>query len=74
MTTRLADFELIDPCGLTGITVTSIGRELGLTGATGDPSTASVAAAAERFAAALTRRLDEAIVASAEPRPARTAA
>ncbi|MET0772285.1 MAG: lipoyl(octanoyl) transferase LipB [Candidatus Limnocylindrales bacterium] len=74
VTTRLADFELIDPCGLTGITVTSIARELGWSGATADPSTASVATAAERVADALSHRLDAAVVASAEPRPARTAA
>ena len=74
VTTRLADFELIDPCGLTGITVTSLGRELGWTGVTGEPSTGSVATAAERFVATLMRRLDEAVAASAEPRPARTAA
>lgn len=74
VTTRLADFELIDPCGLTGIEVTSIGRELGWTGPSGEPSTTSVSDAAERFGEALARRLDEAIVASAGPRPARTAA
>jgi len=74
VTTRLADFDLIDPCGLTDIEVTSIGRELGWTGPSAEPSTASVAEAAERFSAALARRLDEAITASAGPRPARTAA
>jgi lipoyl(octanoyl) transferase len=74
VTTRLADFDLIDPCGLTDIEVTSIGRELGWTGPSAEPSTASVAEAAERFSAALARRLDEAIAASAGPRPARTAA
>jgi len=74
VTTRLADFELIDPCGLTGITVTSIARELGWSGRAGEPSTASVETAGERFAAALAVRLDEAVLASAEPRRARTAA
>ncbi len=74
VTTRLADFELIDPCGLTGIEVTSIARELGWTGPSAEPSTQSVSDAAERFGAALSRRLDEAIAASAGPRPARTAA
>jgi lipoyl(octanoyl) transferase len=74
VTTRLADFELIDPCGLAGITVTSIARELGWSGAAADPSTASAATAAERFADALSHRLDAAVIASAEPRPARTAA
>jgi lipoyl(octanoyl) transferase len=74
VTARLADFELIDPCGLTGITVTSIARELGWAGDAAEPSTASVQTAADRFAAALAVRLDEAVRASAEPRPARTAA
>jgi lipoyl(octanoyl) transferase len=74
VTTRLADFELIDPCGLTGITVTSIARELGWTGTAAEASTASVRTAADPFAAALSVRLDEAVRASAEPRPARTAA
>jgi lipoate-protein ligase B len=74
VTPRLADFGLIDACGLTGIEVTSIARELGWSGASGEPSTQSVAVAADRFAAALTRRLDEAVMASAAPRPARTAA
>lgn len=75
VTTRLADFELIEACGLTGIEVTSIGRELGWSGVSAEPSTASVEVAAERFADALARRLDEAVAASAAgPRPARTAA
>jgi lipoate-protein ligase B len=74
ITTRLADFELIDPCGLTGITVTSIARESGWSGVAAEPSTSSVASAAERFAAALALRLDEAIAASAGPARARTAA
>jgi hypothetical protein len=59
---------------LTGIAVTSIARELGWTGPAAEPSTRSVETAAERFAAALSVRLDEAVRASAEPRPARTAA
>ena len=70
VTTNLADFGLIDACGLTDISVTSIARELGWTGDRAAPSTASVQAAAERFAAAFTRRMDEAVVASASPRPA----
>lgn len=74
VTTRLADFELIDPCGLTGIEVTSIARELGWAGPMAQPSTASVEQAARAFSAALAHRLDEAVTASAEPRPARTAA
>lgn len=74
VTTRLEDFELIDACGLTGIQVTSIARELGWTGPDAQPSTSSVEDAAQRYAAALAHRLDEALAASAEPRPARTAA
>ena len=31
ITTRLSDFELIDPCGMAGLDVTSIARELGWT-------------------------------------------
>jgi lipoyl(octanoyl) transferase len=73
VTTHLDDFELIEPCGLAGIQVTSIARELAWTGSPAEPSTASVQAAAELFAAALAVRLDEAVVASAEPR-IRTAA
>ena len=74
VTTRLADFELIDACGLTGIEVTSIARELGWTGPASEPSTRGVEEAAECFGAALARRLDEAVIASAEPRIARSAA
>jgi len=74
VTTRLADFELIDACGLTGIEVTSVARELGWTGPSAEPSTASVSDAAERFSAVLARSLDDAIAASVGPRPARTAA
>jgi lipoyl(octanoyl) transferase len=74
VTTRLVDFELIDACGLTGIEVTSIGRELGWTGDAAAPSTSGVATAGERFARALALRLDEAVIASAAPRPARSAA
>jgi lipoyl(octanoyl) transferase len=60
ITTRLADFELIDPCGFEGLEVTSIARELGWAGARSEPSTESVALAADRFAQALVDRLDEA--------------
>jgi len=74
VTTRLADFELIDACGLTGIEVTSVARELGWAGTDAEPSTSSVEDAAARYAAALAHRLEEAMVASAAPRPARTAA
>jgi lipoyl(octanoyl) transferase len=60
VTTQLADFELIDPCGLPEVEVTSIAREAGWPAAESAPSTASVANAADRFAIAFTTRLDEA--------------
>jgi lipoate-protein ligase B len=50
VTTDLADFALINPCGLTAIGVTSIAREAGWPAERSRPSTASVQAAAERFA------------------------
>jgi len=61
VTTRLADFELIDPCGLEGLEVTSIAREVAWTGAAAEPSTDSVAVAADRFARALSDRLVQAV-------------
>ena len=49
----LADFELIDPCGMPGVVSTSIGVELaGPTGTPAPPTTASVERAARAFAAA----------------------
>jgi lipoyl(octanoyl) transferase len=57
VTTRLSDFELIDPCGMAGLEVTSIARELGWSGPLAAPSTESVRIAAERFAAAFSRRI-----------------
>jgi lipoyl(octanoyl) transferase len=62
VTTNLADFDLIDPCGMPGLRSTSLARErarAGLPGADADavPSTASVAEAAAAFAPALARRL-----------------
>ncbi|MHB8960562.1 MAG: lipoyl(octanoyl) transferase LipB, partial [Candidatus Limnocylindrales bacterium] len=55
VTTDLADFDLIDPCGTPGLRSTSIAAELGRRG--DPPSTASVEAAARAFAPALARRL-----------------
>jgi lipoyl(octanoyl) transferase len=55
VTVDLADFELIDPCGMPGVTSTSIALELGDRGAT--PTTASVETAAGYFAAALASEL-----------------
>jgi lipoyl(octanoyl) transferase len=60
VTTKLADFELIDPCGLPDIEATSIAREAGWPAAESVPSTASVANAADRFAIAFAARLEEA--------------
>jgi lipoate-protein ligase B len=60
ITTRLEDFELIDPCGLAEIEVTSIAREAGWHADDAHPSTASVANAADRFAIAFATRLEEA--------------
>ena len=62
VTTDLAAFDLIDPCGMPGLRSTSIAHErarAGLPGADAHaaPSTASVAEAAAAFAPALARRL-----------------
>ena len=70
VTTDLAGFALIDPCGMAGLDVTSIAREQGWTGAAARPTTESVRLAADRFAAALVRRLDEAASVSARARAA----
>ena len=50
LTVDLADFELIDPCGMPGVESTSIARELGDPDAT--PTTASVEQVAGTFARA----------------------
>ncbi len=55
VTVDLAAFELIETCGLPGVTVTSIARESGRPAAA--PSTASVMEAAEVFGVAFRRRL-----------------
>jgi len=60
VTTDLADFELIDPCGLAQVEVTSIAREAGWPASESVPSTASVASAADRFAIAFAARIEEA--------------
>lgn len=69
VTTDLADFGLIDACGLTDIQVTSIAREGRWGGAQAVPSTGSVHAAALRFEGAFRNRLAEAVERSAQPRP-----
>ena len=60
VTTRLEDFELIDPCGMADVSVTSIAREAGWTGERALPSTGSVMAAAAPFADAFVGSLEEA--------------
>jgi lipoyl(octanoyl) transferase len=55
VTTDLAGFELIDPCGMPEVVVTSIAAEAGWTN--GSPTTASVREAADRFAGAFIRTL-----------------
>jgi lipoyl(octanoyl) transferase len=57
VTTDLADFDLIDPCGMPAAEVTSIARELGWTGVDALPSTESVEQAGRYFAEALGRLL-----------------
>ena len=73
VTTNLADFELIDPCGMPGLRTTSLARErarAGIPGADADgpPDTASVAAAAAVFATALARRLGFVLAGDLPPR------
>lgn len=58
VTTQLRDFALIDPCGIAGLDVTSIARELGLQGRAAEPTTESVRQAADRFERALRIRLE----------------
>ncbi len=55
VTVDLAEFELIDPCGMPGVTSTSIALELGRPDAS--PTTGSVEAAAAIFATALATEL-----------------
>ena len=55
VTVDLADFDLIDPCGMPGVTSSSIAAELGDPGAA--PSTASVEHAARIFARAFADEL-----------------
>ncbi len=52
ISTRLEDFELIDPCGMAGLDVTSIARELGWEGVAAEPSSEGVREAGDWFAAA----------------------
>jgi lipoyl(octanoyl) transferase len=57
---RLEDFGLIEPCGMVGLDVTSIARELAWQGARAEPDTWAVAEAGGRFAEAFRRRLNDA--------------
>ena len=68
ITTRLEDFELIDPCGMAGLDVTSVARELGWEGTAAGPSTASVEQAATWFAEDFRGRLAAAVGESAQQR------
>ena len=68
ITTRLEDFELIDPCGMAGLDVTSVARELGWEGTAAAPSTASVEQAATWFAEDFRGRLATAVGESARQR------
>ena len=68
ITTRLEDFGLIDPCGMAGLEVTSIARELGWSGSAAEPSTQGVRDAGAWFAEAFRARLAHAIEELAEQR------
>jgi lipoyl(octanoyl) transferase len=57
VTTALAHYDLIDPCGMPGVAVTSIAREAGWSGERALPTTHSVEIAANHFAQALERTL-----------------
>jgi lipoyl(octanoyl) transferase len=72
VTVALADFELIDACGIPGVESTSIARELGQAS---EPTTESVARAAAAFAVALAGALEAPLAGVlpplADPRAAR---
>ena len=72
VTTNLADFDLIDACGMPGLRSTSLARErarAGLPGADADasPTTSSVAEVAADFGPALARRLGATLVGDLPP-------
>lgn len=60
ITTDLAGFNLINPCGIPDVTVTSIAREAGWPPERSLPTTESVEVAAGRFAGIIERLLGEA--------------
>lgn len=62
VTTNLADYDLIDPCGMPDVELTSIAREAGWSSVAALPSTDSVEAAAGQFADALERALGRVLV------------
>ncbi|HVM31025.1 MAG TPA: lipoyl(octanoyl) transferase LipB [Candidatus Limnocylindrales bacterium] len=64
VTTSLADYRLINPCGMPEAEVTSIAREAGWTGAAAAPSTGSVERAGVAFAEAFERALERVPVAA----------
>ncbi len=64
VTTDLADYDLIDPCGRPEAEVTSIAREARWPANEAAPTTASVAAAAGHFTAAFERLLERVPVAA----------
>jgi lipoate-protein ligase B len=69
VTTRLADFDLINPCGMPGLRSTSIAAERARAGggAPEEPSTASVAGAAAVFAPVLAVRLGRVLTGTLPP-------
>ncbi len=68
ITTDLANFGLIDPCGMAGLDVTSVARELGWQGADAEPSNEGVHRAGEWFAQDFGVRLADAETESAQQR------
>jgi lipoyl(octanoyl) transferase len=62
--TRLSDFELIDPCGMAGLDVTSVARELGWDASATASSTELVREAGDWFADSFSARLDAAVAES----------
>ena len=60
VTTDLSDYDLIDPCGMPEVEVTSLAAEAGWAEHDSAPSTASVANAGDRFAIAFAERLEQA--------------
>jgi lipoyl(octanoyl) transferase len=72
VTTDLAGFSFINPCGLPEIAVTSIAREAGWPEARSLPSTSSVEDAAGRFRETLERLLHDRAISGAASTPAGT--